>query len=159
MRPAPATSMPISTSWTKISRSGIAMPKRISKRRPQSGRRHASRATTSAIVAEPPLNNAVAETCSKSAMACGAATNPRLLRTTKPSPKVVLVRPVKRAICAVPTPAAPNTRKRTAPPVSAPKPMTFPRAEPAVAPIHSNSRGTLTPRARRPAASRPTRAR
>ena len=62
------------------------------------------------------------------------------------SASVTLVNTVRRPTCAGVTPATPYTRQRTAPPVSAPKPVALPSAEATVAPTHSTERGTLVSR-------------
>ena len=68
---------------------------------------------------------------------------PAAVISTSESASVTLVNTVSRPTCAGVTPAAPYTRQRTAPPVSAPKPVALPSAEPTVAPTHSSERGTV----------------
>ncbi|EDT37773.1 hypothetical protein BamMEX5DRAFT_6454 [Burkholderia ambifaria MEX-5] len=68
---------------------------------------------------------------------------PTAVISTSASASVPLVNTVIRPICAGVTPDTPYTRARTAPPVSAPKPVALPSAEPAIAPIHSAARGTF----------------
>ena len=65
--------------------------------------------------------------------------NGRLMALDGP---ITLVNTVIRPTCAGVTPLAPYTRARTAPPVSAPKPVALPSAEPAVAPTHNAACGT-----------------
>ncbi|MGF6509535.1 hypothetical protein OKW26_005362 [Paraburkholderia sp. 32] len=73
-------------------------------------------------------------------------TMPSAVIKTRASASDTLVNTVMRPICAGVMFATPYTRARTAPPVSAPKPVALPSAEPAVAPTHSAARGTLAPR-------------
>lgn len=82
-------------------------------------------------------------TCSIAASASGTQTMPIAVIHTIASASVPLVNTVIRPICAGVTPDTPYTRARTAPPVSAPKPVALPSADPAIAPIHSATRGTL----------------